>query len=97
VAKRSDSIYQPGLRTGLWCKQRRNLAQEFVIGGYIPSDLGVDSLIVGAYRGKDLYYVARERAGFVPASRRAVFEQISLEDDSPSIRKPAGDNSRAMG
>ena len=76
VAKRADSAYQPGLRTGLWCKHRINLAQEFVIGGYIPSDLGVDSIVVGVYRGKDLYYVARVRAGFVPVSRRAMFEQI---------------------
>jgi bifunctional non-homologous end joining protein LigD len=76
VAKRADSVYQPGLRTGLWCKHRINLAQEFVIGGYIPSDLGVDSLVVGVYRGEDLYYVARVRAGFVPASRRAMFEHL---------------------
>jgi ATP-dependent DNA ligase len=39
VAKRSDSIYQPGLRTGLWTKHRINLGQEFVIGGYIPAVL----------------------------------------------------------
>ena len=43
VAKRSDSIYQPGQRTGLWSKYRINLGQEFVIGGYVPSHLGVDS------------------------------------------------------
>jgi ATP-dependent DNA ligase len=45
VAKRDDSVYQPGLRTGLWCKQRLNRGQEFVIGGYVPSHLGVDSLV----------------------------------------------------
>jgi ATP-dependent DNA ligase len=33
VAKRADSVYQPGLRTGLWTKHRINLSQEFVIGG----------------------------------------------------------------
>jgi DNA ligase D-like protein (predicted ligase) len=76
VAKRSDSVYQPGLRTGLWSKYRINLGQEFVVGGYIPSHLGVDSLVVGFYRGKDLIYAARVRAGLVPASRREVFERI---------------------
>ena len=54
VAKRSDSVYQPGQRTGLWSKFRINLGQEFVIGGYVPSHLGVDSLVLGFYRGKDL-------------------------------------------
>jgi ATP-dependent DNA ligase len=76
VAKRADSVYQPGLRTGLWSKQRVNLGQEFVIGGYIPSHLGLDSIVVGFYRGNDLYYAARVRAGFVPATRRLVFDSI---------------------
>ena len=76
VAKRGDSVYQPGLRTGTWCKQRLNRGQEFVVGGYVPSHLGVDSLVVGFYRGKDLYYAARVRAGFIPATRLKVFEEI---------------------
>jgi bifunctional non-homologous end joining protein LigD len=76
VAKQADSIYLPGKRTGYWTKTRTNLAQEFVVGGYIPSNLGVDSIVVGFYKGKDLYYAARVRAGFVPATRRATFEAI---------------------
>jgi hypothetical protein len=36
----------------------------------------VDSLVVGVYRGMDLNYVARVRAGFVPATRRQLFENI---------------------
>jgi bifunctional non-homologous end joining protein LigD len=76
VAKREDSVYQPGVRSGLWSKYRINLGQEFVVGGYIPSNLGVDSLVVGFYRGKDLIYAARVRAGFVPATRREVFGKI---------------------
>ena len=50
VAKRADSFYQPGLRTGAWSKYRFNRSQEFVIGGYVPSQLGIDSLVVGVYR-----------------------------------------------
>jgi hypothetical protein len=46
-------------------KYRVNLGQEFVVGGYVPSHLGVDSLVVGFYRGKDLIYAARVRAVFV--------------------------------
>jgi DNA ligase D-like protein (predicted ligase) len=76
VAKRSDSVYQPGQRTGLWSKYRVDLRQEFVVGGYIPSNLGVDSLVVGFYRGKDLIYAARVRAGLVPATRRDIFERL---------------------
>jgi ATP-dependent DNA ligase len=76
IGKRKDSWYEPGKRTGAWIKYRVNRGQELVIGGYIPGPHGFDSLIVGYYRGKDLVYVARVRNGFVPASRRQVFEKI---------------------
>ncbi len=76
VAKRSDSIYEPGLRSGLWQKHRLNQGQEFVIGGYTPGTHGFDALIIGVYSGKELQFAARVRAGFVPATRREVFAKI---------------------
>ena len=76
IGKRKDSLYEPGKRSGSWVKCRVNRGQELVIGGYIPGPHGFDSLIVGYYQGKDLIYVARVRNGFVPASRRQVFEKI---------------------
>jgi bifunctional non-homologous end joining protein LigD len=72
IAKRIDSPYEPGKRTGLWTKHRINQGQEFVIGGYTPGNNGFDAIIVGFYRGKDLVYASRVRAGFVPATRREV-------------------------
>src|SRR5271166_196768 len=33
IAKRMDSVYEPGKRSGLWVKMRVNQGQEFVIGG----------------------------------------------------------------
>jgi len=76
VAKRKDSQYEAGKRSGSWVKYRLNSGQELVIGGYIPGAHGVDAIIVGYYRGKELFYVARVRNGFVPASRRQLFEQL---------------------
>jgi DNA ligase D-like protein (predicted ligase) len=75
VAKRADSVYEPGRRSGAWSKYPVNLGQEFVVGGYTPGN-PFDSLIVGFYRGKDLLFAARVRAGFVPATRREVFAKI---------------------
>lgn len=75
VAKRADSVYEPGKRSGLWSKYRVNLGQEFVIGGYTPGN-PFDALIVGFYRGKDLMFAGRVRAGFVPATRREVFAKL---------------------
>src|SRR5450755_2261368 len=37
VAKRRDSKYEPGLRSGAWMKMRVNRGQELVIAGYTPA------------------------------------------------------------
>ena len=76
IGKRKDSFYEPGKRSGAWIKYRVNRGQELVIGGYVPGPHGLDSIIVGYYKGDDLVYVARVRNGFVPASRRQVFEKL---------------------
>lgn len=76
VAKRSDSEYEPGKRSGLWSKLRIDRGQEFVVGGYTPGGYGFDALLVGFYRGRDLIFAASVRAGFVPGSRREVFKRI---------------------
>jgi bifunctional non-homologous end joining protein LigD len=78
VGKRKDSLYEPGKRSGAWIKYRVNRGQELVIGGYVPGTHGLDSIIVGYYKGDDLVYVARVRNGFVPASRRQMFEKLRL-------------------
>ena len=76
VAKRRDSIYRSGDRSGDWVKMRANRGQEFVIGGYVPSTTNFDSILVGHYDGKHLIYAARIHAGFVPAVRQTVFAQF---------------------
>jgi DNA ligase D-like protein (predicted ligase) len=71
IAKRKDSLYESGKRTGAWLKYRIHRGQEFVIGGYVPAD-PFDSLIVGYYEGDKLYFVGKVRNGFVPQVRREV-------------------------
>jgi ATP-dependent DNA ligase len=96
VGKRKDSLYEPGKRSGAWIKYRVNRGQELVIGGYIPGLHGLDSIIVGYYKGNDLIYVARVRNGFVPASRRQVFGRLrSLEVPTcPFVNLPEKHRSR---
>ena len=82
VAKRKDSVYEAGLRTGAWRKMRVNIGQEFVIGGYTPSAKNFDAMVIGYYKAGKLIYCARVRNGFTPASRVALFEKIKpLEID----------------
>jgi ATP-dependent DNA ligase len=47
VAKRRDSRYEPGLRSGAWQKMRVNQGQEFVIGGYTVGSKTFDALVFG--------------------------------------------------
>src|SRR5579871_2484701 len=51
VAKRRDSRYEPGQRSGAWAKMRVNQAQEFVIGGYTVGGRTFESLVFGYYDG----------------------------------------------
>ena len=73
VAKRLDSTYEPGQRSGAWQKMRVNRGQEFVIGGYTPSGASFDALIFGYYTGDQLMYAARTRNGFTPGSRAQLY------------------------
>jgi ATP-dependent DNA ligase len=76
VAKRQDSKYQPGLRTGAWQKMRVNQGQELVIAGYTPSSKNFDALVIGYYEHGNLIYAARTRNGFTPASRAELFKKL---------------------
>jgi DNA ligase D-like protein (predicted ligase) len=76
VAKRRDSTYEPGQRSGAWMKMRVNAGQEFVIGGYTPSPKNFDALVIGYYDGGKLIYAARTRNGFTPAARAELFRKL---------------------
>jgi DNA ligase D-like protein (predicted ligase) len=78
VAKRADSKYEPGQRSGAWQKMRVNAGQELVIGGYTPSPKNFDALVIGYYESGNLIYAARTRNGFTPASRAELFKKLKL-------------------
>ena len=82
VAKRKDSIYEPGKRSRAWLKYRINRGQEFVIGGFTPGH-PFDALIVGYNEDEKLYYVGKVRNGFVSQVRREVYRRFNgLEIDA---------------
>jgi bifunctional non-homologous end joining protein LigD len=77
VAKRRDSRYEPGKRSDAWIKVKFNRRQEFVIGGYKPAAPSFDSVLVGYYQGRQLFYAGKVRAGFTPHARADVFRAIA--------------------
>jgi ATP-dependent DNA ligase len=96
VAKRRNSGYEPGLRSGAWMKMRVNRGQEFVIGGHTRGTKTFDALVFGYYEGKKLIYVARTRNGFTPVTRAQVFKKFKgLEiDECPVVNLPEARSGR---
>ena len=96
VAKRRDSRYESGLRSGAWMKMRINRGQEFVIGGYTVGTNTFDALIFGYYEGDRLVYAARTRNGFTPALRQQLFKTLrGLEmADCPFANLPEAKSGR---
>jgi ATP-dependent DNA ligase len=78
VAKRRDSRYEPGHRSGAWQKMRVNRGQAFVIGGYTPSARNFDAIVFGYFEGGKLMYAGRTRSGFTPALRDQLFKRFKI-------------------
>jgi DNA ligase D-like protein (predicted ligase) len=76
IAKRVDSSYKSGERSGAWLKYKTNKGQELVVGGYKPGPVVFDYLLAGYYEGKDLIFIAKIKNGFTPALRRQVADSF---------------------
>jgi bifunctional non-homologous end joining protein LigD len=93
VAKRKDSIYQPGKRSPHWVKFKSTRTAEFVVGGYTAGrggrgDLG--ALLLGYYKGKELHYVGHSGSGFNESSIDATLRLAAalVRKTSPFATKP---------
>jgi bifunctional non-homologous end joining protein LigD len=96
VAKRRDSQYEPGQRSGAWQKMRVNRGQEFVIGGYTIGARGFDAIIFGYYDDSKLIYAGRTRSGFTPASRAQLFRRFQgfAGAECPFVNLPEASSGR---
>ncbi len=79
VAKRRDSRYEPGRRSGAWVKMRIGGGQEFVIGGYTPSPKNFDALLVGFYESGKLLFAASGSGFGTPRGRLCFAFQWSTD------------------
>jgi bifunctional non-homologous end joining protein LigD len=69
VAKRLDSRYEPGRRTGAWIKIKHTHRQELVIGGWLPGEGRrtdrIGALLMGYYEPDGrLHFAGRVGTGF---------------------------------
>ena len=68
MAKRLDSVYEPGRRSRAWLKVKNHRRQEFVIGGFTTGEGRregrVGALLLGYYDGGELRYAGHVGTGF---------------------------------
>jgi bifunctional non-homologous end joining protein LigD len=96
IAKRKNSRYNAGLRSGAWLKLKLDRQQEFVVGGYRAGSNGVDALLVGYHEGGALRFAGKVRAGFTPHVRRDVAAQLQRHHATrcPFVDLPSSKTSR---
>ncbi|WP_371381418.1 non-homologous end-joining DNA ligase [Sporomusa aerivorans] len=92
VAKRLDSSYQAGKRTGAWLKIKNQRRQELIIGGWVPGQGTrqgkIGALLVGCYDitqqnaktqgiSQRLLYAGKVGTGFTQATLQALAKQLA--------------------
>ena len=89
VAKRLDSHYEPGRRTGAWLKIKHVHRQELVIGGWIPGEgrraRRIGALLMGYHRDGTFVYAGRVGTGFTEKTLNEVLGRLEplRRDTSP--------------
>jgi bifunctional non-homologous end joining protein LigD len=97
VAKRLDSRYEPGRRTGAWVKIKHTRRQELVIGGWLPGEGRrtdrIGALLMGHYEGagrdRKLRFAGRVGTGFTDRTLKELGAKLApLRRESSSFDPP---------
>ncbi len=88
IAKRKDSTYVIGKRTGDWLKIKHHNIEEVVIAGYTDPRGGrkfFGALVLGRYEGNELKYAGHTGTGFDDKSLKDLYNKLQplVIDKSP--------------
>ncbi len=100
IAKRLDSRYEPGRRTGAWLKIKHTLRQELIIAGWLPGEGRrqdrIGALLVGYHRDGQLVYAGRVGTGFTERTLEVLSTRLeplrrqrSPFDEAPKLPREA--------
>lgn len=99
IAKRTDSPYQPGVRSKAWLKLKVEHRQEFVVGGWTePRNTRehIGALLLGYFDGGRFKYVGHTGGGFTREGLREMHHRLSrLERKTSPFEQPPRTNERA--
>ncbi|HUI96916.1 MAG TPA: DNA ligase D [Xanthobacteraceae bacterium] len=98
VSKRADAPYRPG-RSDSFIKAKCANAQEFVVGGYVPSTAlprAIGSLVLGYYDDGALVYAGRMGTGYTRATAQDLWTRLhAIEIAKPPFdRMPSTERRR---
>jgi bifunctional non-homologous end joining protein LigD len=94
VAKRLDSRYEPGRRTGAWIKIKNTMRQELVVCGWLPGEGRrtdrIGALLMGYWEDGSLRYAGRVGTGFTERTLTDLGRVLAplRRDDSPFDTAP---------
>ncbi|HWP91174.1 MAG TPA: DNA ligase D [Thermodesulfobacteriota bacterium] len=88
MAKKKDSLYYSGVRTGNWLKIKHNKAQEAIIAGFTKprgSRKYFGALVLGVKDGDRLKYIGHTGSGFNTQSLKKISELLEplIQEESP--------------
>jgi bifunctional non-homologous end joining protein LigD len=92
MAKKPDSLYESGRRSGAWIKVKLTQEQEFVIGGYtLPegSRKYFGALLVGYYGENGLLFAGRVGTGFSDKLLADLYAGLQKIRRATTLRLPA--------
>ncbi|MGZ8939144.1 MAG: ATP dependent DNA ligase, partial [Limisphaerales bacterium] len=79
IAKKRDSLYEIGSRSGSWIKFKWASEQEFVIGGYTDPEGSrpyFGSVLVGYYEGPKLIFAGKVGTGFNTKLLKSLYDRL---------------------
>ncbi len=79
MAKKANSIYRSGKRSGQWLKIKNHLSLEAIIGGYTrprKSRKYFGALVLGVLKNKKLQYIGHTGTGFNEKQLQSLYEKM---------------------
>jgi bifunctional non-homologous end joining protein LigD len=87
IAKRTDSVYEPGHRSRAWLKLKIEFRQEFVVGGFTEprnSRQHIGALLLGYFDHGRFIYVGHTGGGFTGAGLAEMYRRLAPLEISKS-------------
>ena len=92
MAKRVDSVYQPGVRSPDWMKIKKQVKLDLVVGGYLKGKGSrkpyFGGLLLGAYKSGKLVFVGRVGSGFSDRELQIISGDFEPIAEPPFLNPP---------